>query len=393
MLASVKWVTVALGLVAGCHQGSESATSASGGTAVRPGPAIQINQGTGCRLEDGRLWCWGENGGSFGDGTDSSGSYSPVLAADGMTFAAFSTKEGVVAALDANGRAYWWGPCPGTWQPTVLVPQPVQSDRQFVTISTGGSHVCGIDGAGSLFCFGSNASGALGILGKPSLTAYEVPGGPYASVSTDYNMTCALTTAGEAWCWGADPVIPVMCCDGNMCEDSPMMCNGPQAVHAPTLVPGGHVFKTIRASYNTICGLDTDGVPWCWGDNLAEQLGTFVGPSDTPVRWPAPDGDVVLTDIQGDSPVCALTTTGAVYCNGANTYGALGQGTVDANPHPIPSRVPGLPPVVALAGGDGSEVCGLTASGSRYCWGNNVQGQLGDGTDTDRHSPELIPSP
>jgi alpha-tubulin suppressor-like RCC1 family protein len=52
--------------------------------------------------------------------------------------------------------------------------------------------------------------------------------------------------------------------------------------------------------------------------------------------------------------------------------------------------VPGLPPIVSLTVNNFA-VCALSTTGARYCWGNNSEGELGDGTQTNQLSPELIP--
>ena len=84
---------------------------------------------------------------------------------------------------------------------------------------------------------------------------------------------------------------------------------------------------------------------------------------------------------------CALSTTGAAYCWGANTVGQLGDGTqTDRNVPTAVSMPVGVTFTAISAGQDHS--CGLTAQGAIYCWGWNTNGQLGDGTTV---SPRLTP--
>jgi alpha-tubulin suppressor-like RCC1 family protein len=95
----------------------------------------------------------------------------------------------------------------------------------------------------------------------------------------------------------------------------------------------------------------------------------------------------------GFGHVCGLVASGQAYCWGQNDVGQLGDGTTTERTDPIAVR--NSPPFVALAAGGGYVTvnaqpntiggvsCGLTASGQAYCWGLNVQGQLGIDSQSD----------
>ena len=83
---------------------------------------------------------------------------------------------------------------------------------------------------------------------------------------------------------------------------------------------------------------------------------------------------------------CGLTKGGTAYCWGDNTNGQLGDGTIYG--HALPKAVVGDLSFVTIAAGD-RHTCGLSASGAAFCWGFNSVGQLGDGTTAER----LVPTP
>jgi alpha-tubulin suppressor-like RCC1 family protein len=86
---------------------------------------------------------------------------------------------------------------------------------------------------------------------------------------------------------------------------------------------------------------------------------------------------------------CGLTGTGAAYCWGENTFGALGNGTTSDSPVPVPVSG-GIAFVELIAGGFIGHTCGLTDDGAAYCWGENERGQVGDGSNADGLEPSPV---
>ncbi len=96
----------------------------------------------------------------------------------------------------------------------------------------------------------------------------------------------------------------------------------------------------------------------------------------------APDMAAVST---GSFHACSVTRNGTAYCWGDNTEGQLGDGSNTPSTQPVP--VAGDLLFVKLTSGGRNHTCGLTNDGEAYCWGWNPFGQLGDGSTTNSNVP------
>jgi alpha-tubulin suppressor-like RCC1 family protein len=134
---------------------------------------------------------------------------------------------------------------------------------------------------------------------------------------------------------------------------------------APTS-PSGITFSAVAASGHASCGLTTDGVVYCWGDVALgiHLVGTSV--SNTPVRFDRQGAHRFTTLSVGGMHICGLTAEGAAFCWGDNTAGQLGDGTNTSSYAPV--AVVGGHTFRMLSAG-GVHTCGLTLAGSVYCWG------------------------
>src|SRR5581483_6270471 len=97
-------------------------------------------------------------------------------------------------------------------------------------------------------------------------------------------------------------------------------------------------------------------------------------------------GDPVIALRAGSTHACLLRQQGGVECWGNNADGQLGDGTF--TPRSEATRVSGLPPATAIAAGD-RHTCAVAGEGV-YCWGANTDGQLGDGNPAARPTPVVV---
>lgn len=338
-----------------------------------------------CGLDTGgQAWCWGEaDRGQVGDGTsgvvacgisfDLGCRTSPTAVVGGHTFTTITAGWRHICAIDVAGAIWCWGSNSSgqlgvgtdtleTWRNT---PSDSVSGATFQSFTLGGSHSCGISVGGTALCWGANSSGQLGNAMRMSAPQPDtvVGGQSFSSLAAGGSFTCGLTTTAQVYCWG-----------GFTSGTLPM-----------SLVGGPATFASLTAGGDAACGLDGGGKAYCWGYNGLGQLGD----STTTARTTADTVFTSLTfdEITGGSGFTCARSGGDAYCWGRNSSGQLGDGTGSVN-EVIPVAVAGgLSFVDVDAHPGGGHACGLTGIGEMYCWGANNLGQLGDGTTTDALSP------
>jgi alpha-tubulin suppressor-like RCC1 family protein len=196
-----------------------------------------------------------------------------------------------------------------------------------------------------------------------------------ASVAGGDDYTCAVMTGGSAKCWGRN-------------DRAGLGDNSNQHRATPVDVVGLASVAAIAPGTEHTCARDTNGAAWCWGRNRVGQLGNglFQGGlgNGTPGLVSGLSSGVAAI-ASGIDHSCALTTTGGVKCWGGNANGQLGDGTTVNKA--VPTDVPGLTSGVAYIAASDAFTCAVTTGGAVKCWGWNGNGQLGDGTQTQRLVP------
>ena len=262
----------------------------------------------------------------------------------------------------------------------LISPSPsAAASRPFVasTITSGDSHTCAITTAGAAYCWGANESGQLGDGTEDTdrLQPTAVLGGlKFASISASEDHTCALTSTGTAYCWGDNGYGQLG--DGTSINRL-----------RPTLVLGGLKFQMVISGDYHSCGLTTTGAAYCWGRNDDGQIGDGTEDTDR-LRPTAVLGGLKFTYLNaGRQHTCALTSAATAYCWGDNGDGQLGDGTnVDRL---SPTNVGGGLKFSVIDAGD-SATCALTSAGAAYCWGYDQGGSLGTGVMEDKLTPTLV---
>jgi len=189
---------------------------------------------------------------------------------------------------------------------------------------------------------------------------------------------------GQAWGWGDNS-------NGQLGNNSGTNSSTPVAVR----LPSGTAVTAIAAGDNHSLALTSTGQVLAWGDNAAGQLGngTTTG-SSIPVGVPMPLGTVVTAIAAGGSHSLALTSTGQVLAWGNNIDGQLGNGSTTNSSSAVAVNLPNGAVVIAIAGG-GLHSLALTSgvTGHVLAWGYNGQGELGNGTTTNSSTPVQVNLP
>jgi alpha-tubulin suppressor-like RCC1 family protein len=253
------------------------------------------------------------------------------------------------------------------------------SGAEITQIVAGGGTSAALLSNGTVWTWGDNFFGTLGngSTGGSSTTPGQVPGlGGITQLAISFNGgdLFALGPGGVVWGWGLNG-------EGQLGNGT----TSPSAL--PMQVPGLTGINQIAPGPTYALALRSNGTVLAWGDNADGQLGDGTTTQRrTPVQVPGLTG---IVQVSANDPSFAVRFTGTVFAWGrnGNDTGVLGLGaTGDVA---TPTQIPGLAGITHLAA-TGDHVLALANSRTVYAWGANGAGQLGDGTTTNRSTPEPL---
>ncbi len=266
-------------------------------------------------------------------------------------------------------------------------------------VSAGSHHTCALTSTGAVKCWGGNYYGELGnnttidsstpvaVSGIDGVTvkATAVSAGGYSTDSGGGYYSCALLSNGAVKCWGYNEWGELG--DGTTTDSSiPVAVSGIDGVtvKATAISTGG--FHS--------CALLSSGAVKCWGANSSGQLGNNTRTnSSTPVAVSGIDGITAkATAISaGGYHSCAVLDTGAVKCWGYNDDGELGNNTRTNSSTPVAvSGINGVTAKATVVSAGQYHSCAVLDTGAVKCWGANYSGQLGDSTTNDSSTPVAV---
>ncbi len=376
-------------------QSTPVAVTASGALVGLTLTQITAGSGTACALAStGAAYCWGAGAaGQLGNGTTTA-TQTTAVAVDtsgalvGVTLTQITEGNDLTCALGSTGAAYCWG-AGGSGQlgngtttqslvPVAVSTSGVLSGKTLTQISAGGfNQTCALDSAGTAYCWGVNTAGQLGNtdIAANFLVPVAVAPPQATTIAAGQAHSCEILS-GNAYCWGDNT-------NGELGNNTTISSNVPVAVYTGGVLSGVDLTQ-ITAGTNFTCALDAAGAAYCWGLGTSGQLGNGTTTSSSIPVLVTTSGalsGVTLTQITADgATTCALASAGTAYCWGAGGSGQLGNGTTTAAQSTAVPVSGGLTLTQITAGG--TSVCALSSAGTAYCWGAGGSGQLGNTTNT-----------
>jgi alpha-tubulin suppressor-like RCC1 family protein len=248
--------------------------------------------------------------------------------------------NGHICARKGDGTAWCWGS--GSYgelgngaQAQSLTPVQANIGTSVLSIAAGGAHTCALKTDRTVWCWGNGSYGQLGG-GMPATAAVPTQivslGATVSELASGSLHSCAVKLDGTLWCWGLN--------SHGQIGDGTSQAGSNRFV--PTQVtPLSNTAKSVAAGGHHTCATTSNGSVFCWGANNGSQFGNGTTVSSTvPVRALFDNASMVSAggDMMGSTSAegtCARKGDGSTWCWGGNYAGQVGDGTAVARSTPV----------------------------------------------------------
>jgi alpha-tubulin suppressor-like RCC1 family protein len=246
-------------------------------------------------------------------------------------------------------------------------------------VASGGTHTAAIKTDGTLWTWGNNSQGQLGI---NTITTKYTPvttflgGNNWKQVDCGLNHTAAIKTDGTLWTWGINNAGMLGVNDTT------------RRLTPVTTSTGGATWKQVAGGNFHTAAIKNDGTLWTWGNNGSGQLGDNTTTNrSTPVTTFAGGTNWKQVDC-GQLHTAAIKTDGTLWTWGNNSNGRLGDNTITTRSIPVTTFAGGTNWKQVSCGGYFTSA--IKTDGTLWTWGLNTSGQLGVNDTNDRTTPVQV---
>jgi alpha-tubulin suppressor-like RCC1 family protein len=374
-------------LVAGCDEGQPE-VKAEDRSKGWPG-WTDVARGNGHTLAvaaDGTLWAWGSNtNGQLGIGSNGGQQNAPVQAGSSHNWTRVVAGDLFSLGLQSDGSLWSWGynAFGQLGLGDVLLrsgPTRVGTSKSWSQITAGNNFSLGLRKDGTLWAWGNNSLGQLGTGDNP--TGHNTPtqvSGLWTQISAGLDFAVGLRTDGNIWGFG----------NQNNCKVGNTVCSG--ALGAPAMAAVSPPFVKVVAGGDFALALQPiPGVPGYsligWGSNSVGQLAGLGNPQAIPATFGQQCNDV---GVGNDYTLC-IATDGTLLTAGNDVNGALGNGGFGGIQAILLQAGTANTWAKVVPGGDAPTAGAYQSNGTLWLWGFGVSGAIGDGLGASSDIPVRI---